>query len=207
MVFGALYGAAAQPLLGTIATLATSAFIFSGALQFAIVSLLSSGAAAPALVLTAGTLNLRHIVLGAVLRTRMSGSRARRAALAFVLLDETFGFAVAAANEGAQNVSSRNVRMERALTVSGAICYLAWQAGTLLGVVGAGLSGIERAAEAIFPVLFIGLGALVATTRRSLLSAIVAAALTALIAILVPAARSLAPVAAGLLVALPGKEK
>ena len=194
-VFGTLYGAAAQPLLGNPLTLATSMFIFSGALQFALIGLLSAGAAAPALLLTAGTLNLRHVVMGAVLRPRIGGSRLRRAGLAFTLLDETFGFAVAAPEEAGA---------ERTLFVSGIACYLAWQVGTVIGVLGAGLSGVERLADAIFPVLFIGLASLAATTGTLVLRAIGAAALTAGVALFLPDIRALAPVIAGALVALPG---
>jgi predicted branched-subunit amino acid permease len=195
-VFGTLYGAGAQPLLGTAMTIASSMFIFSGALQFALVGLLSAGAGAPALLLTAGTLNLRHVVMGAVLRSRMSGSRLRRAGLAFTLLDETFGFAIAAPEEQGA---------ERTLFVSGVVCYLAWLVGTIVGVLGAGLSGVEKLADAIFPVLFIGLAALAATTGTLVLRALAAVALTAAVAVFLPDIRSLAPVIAGLLVAIPGK--
>ncbi|MGH2752228.1 MAG: AzlC family ABC transporter permease [Actinomycetota bacterium] len=194
-VFGTLYGAAAQPILGTPTTIASSMFIFSGALQFALVGLLSAGAGAPALLLTAGTLNLRHVVMGAVLRPRIGGSRLRRAGLAFTLLDETFGFAIAAPEE---------TGAERTLFVSGVFCYLAWQAGTVIGVLGAGLSGVEGLADAIFPVLFIGLAALAATSGTLVLRALAAVALTAAVAVWLPDVRSLAPVIAGALVALPG---
>jgi predicted branched-subunit amino acid permease len=194
-VFGTLYGAAAQRLLGTPLTIASSIFVFSGALQFALVGLLAAGAGAPALLLTAGTLNLRHIVMGAVLRPRIGGSRLRRAGLAFTLVDETFGFAVAAPEEAGA---------ERTLFVSGMFCYLAWQAGTVLGVLGAGLSGVERLADAVFPVLFIGLAALAARTGTLVLRALGAAALTAAVAFILPDFRSVAPVIAGALVALPG---
>ena len=194
-VFGTLYGAGAQPLLGTPMTIASSMFIFSGALQFALVGLLSAGAGAPALLLTAGTLNLRHLVMGAVLRPRIGGSRLRRAGLAFTLLDETFGFAVAAPEEAGA---------ERTLFVSGIACYLAWQIGTVIGVLGAGFSGVERLADAIFPVLFIGLASLAATTGSLVVRALAAAVLTAAVGILLPDIRALAPVIAGALVALPG---
>jgi len=194
-VFGTLYGAAAQPLIGTPLTIASSMFVFSGALQFALVGLLSAGAGAPALLLTAGTLNLRHVVMGAVLRPRIGGSRLRRAGLAFTLLDETFGFAVAAPEEAGA---------ERTLFVSGIVCYIAWQIGTVVGVLGAGLSGVEKLADAVFPVLFIGLASLAATTRTLVLRAFAAAALTATVALFLPDIRSLAPVIAGVLVALPG---
>jgi len=195
VVFGTLYGAAAQPLLGTPMTIASSMFIFSGALQFALVGLLSAGAGAPALLLTAGTLNLRHVVMGAVLRPRIGGSRLRRAGLAFTLLDETFGFAVAAPEEAGA---------ERTLFVSGIACYVAWQVGTVVGVLGAGLSGVERLADAIFPVLFIGLASLAATTGTLVIRALGAAALTATVALFLPDIRALAPVIAGALVAVPG---
>ena len=194
-VFGTLYGAAARPLIGAPLTIASSLFIFSGALQFALVGLLSTGAGAPALLLTAGTLNLRHVVMGAVLRPRIGGSRLRRAGLAFTLLDETFGFAVAASDEAGA---------ERTLFVSGIVCYIAWQIGTVVGVLGAGLSGVEELADAVFPVLFIGLASLAATTGTLVLRALGAAALTAAVAVFLPDIRSLAPVIAGVLVALPG---
>ena len=194
-VFGTLYGTAAQPLMGTPLTIASSMLIFSGALQFALIGLLSAGAGAPALLLTAGTLNLRHVVMGAVLRPRIGGSRLRRAGLAFTLLDETFGFAVAAPEEAGA---------ERTLFVSGIVCYIAWQIGTVVGVLGAGLSGVEKLADAVFPVLFIGLASLAATSGTLVLRAVAAAALTAAVALFLPDIRSLAPVIAGVLVALPG---
>jgi predicted branched-subunit amino acid permease len=145
-------------------------------------------------LLTATTLNLRHVVMGAVLRPHVGGSRLRRAGLAFVLLDETFGFAIATRHDA-----------ERTLLISGVVCHLAWQVGTLTGVLGAGLSGVEGLAEAIFPVLFIGLAALAATTPMLVVRAITSAALTALVAFTLPDVRSLAPVIAGVLVAFPGK--
>jgi predicted branched-subunit amino acid permease len=113
---------------------------------------------------------LRHLVLGAVLRPRIGGSRLRRAALAFLLVDETFGFAVAAGDSADRD--------GRPGDHSGRACYLAWQVGTLIGVLGAGLPGIEGVTSAIFPVLFIGLASLACRTRSHVLRALGAAALT-----------------------------
>ncbi|MGH2827649.1 MAG: hypothetical protein ACRDKF_11825 [Actinomycetota bacterium] len=89
--------------------------------------------------------------------------------------------------------------------ISGIVCHVAWQVGTLTGVLGAGLSGVEGLAEAIFPVLFVSLAALAATTSTLVVRAVAAAAITALVAFTLPEVRSLAPVIAGVLVALPGK--
>jgi predicted branched-subunit amino acid permease len=71
LVFGTLYGAAARAILGVPLALASSLFVYSGALQFALLALLSAGATTLPLVLIAAALNLRHLVLGAVLRPRM----------------------------------------------------------------------------------------------------------------------------------------
>jgi len=202
-VFGALYGAAARPLIGSEMTIAASLVIFSGALQFAIVGLLTAGAAAPALLLTAVTLNLRHVVLGAVLRPRMGDSRLRRAGLAWFLLDETFGFAATASSDERVTAAHRASITERTLLLSGVLCYASWIVGTVLGVVGAGLPGLEGFAAAVFPVLFIGLAALTTRSRSIAVRAVGAAAVTAFIVITLPDARALAPVVAGVLVALP----
>lgn len=161
-VFGTLYGAGARAVLSVPLTLASSLIVFSGALQFALVSLLIGGAAVLPLLLTTAALNLRHLVLGAVLRPRIGGAGLRRAVLAFFLVDETFGFAVAAGNSAQRDGRPVNAVTERTLVVSGVFCYLAWQAGTLIGVLGAGLAGVESLAAAIFPVLFIGLASLAA---------------------------------------------
>ncbi len=200
-----LYGAAAKPLLGAELTLVASVIVFSGALQFATVGLLASGGAAAALLATAIILNLRHVVLGAVLRPRLGSSRLRRAAEAWFLVDETFGFAVAAGSDPGLSPDERAAVTERTLVVTGICCYSAWIVGTVLGVIGAGLSGLEGVAEAVFPILFIGLAALAARSRGTVARAIAAVAITAVIAVTFPDIRALAPVVAGVVVALPGE--
>ena len=205
-VFGTFYGAGARPILGVTLTIASSLLIFSGSLQFAILALLTAGAAAPALLLTAATLNLRHLVMGAVLRPRMGGSRLRRAAVSFFLLDETFGFAVAAAEAEEREGRSGDPAAERMLLVSGVVCHAAWQTGTAVGLLGAGLPAVASVAGAIFPVLFIGLASLACRARSDAVRALGAAGLTAGLAFTVPDLRALAPVVASVVVALPGGE-
>jgi predicted branched-subunit amino acid permease len=76
--------------------------------------------------------------------------------------------------------------------------------GTVVGVLGGGLAAVESLAGAIFPVLFIGLASLAATRRSHVVRALAAALLTAAVALLLPDLRMLAPVVAGVVVALPG---
>lgn len=203
-VFGSLYGAAARVYLGVPLTLASSVLVYSGALQFALVALLGAGASLLPLLLTTVVLNLRHLVLGAALRSRFESGPLRRAMLAFFLVDETFGFAIAAGN----SVEPRLVgaTTERTLLVAGLTLWIAWLVGTVVGVLGGGLAVVERMAGAIFPVLFIGLASLAVTRPSHVARAVAAAVLTAAVAVLLPDLRMLAPVIAGVLVALPGRE-
>lgn len=67
-VFGVIYGSLARSELGFGATLLSSLFIFSGSVQFTIAGLAVAGAGAGALIVGALTLNLRNLLLGAVLR-------------------------------------------------------------------------------------------------------------------------------------------
>jgi branched chain amino acid efflux pump len=203
-VFGSLYGAAARVYLGVPLTLASSVLVYSGALQFALVALLGAGATLLPLLLTTVVLNLRHLVLGAALRSRFESGPLRRAMLAFFLVDETFGFAIAAGN----SVEPRLVgaTSERTLLVAGLTLWMAWLVGTVVGVLGGGLAAVERAAGAIFPVLFIGLASLAVTRPSHVARALAATVLTAAVAVLLPDLRMLAPVIAGVLVALPGRE-
>lgn len=204
-MFGTLYGAAARGVLGVPLTLVSSLLVYSGALQFALVALLGAGATILPLVLTAVVLNLRHLVLGAALRSRFESGPLRRALLAFFLVDETFGFAIAAGNRAAPRAVGAVT--ERTLLFAGLTLYVAWLVGTVVGVLGGGLAAVEGAAGAIFPVLFIGLASLAATRRSHAVRALAAAVLTAAVALLFPGLRMLAPVVAGVLVALPGRDR
>ena len=192
-VFGAIYGSLARPLLGAGATIASSLLIFSGSVQFTIVALLSAGAGAAAIVAGATTLNVRNLVLGAVLRPRVEASPAKRAALGWWLTDESAGLALASSADPA-----------RVLLVSGALLYVAWQAGTAVGLMGASFDAVKDAATAVFPVLFIGLAALSCRSKSQAVRAAVAGAATAGGAYVWPGSKGLVAVAAAIMTAIPG---
>jgi predicted branched-subunit amino acid permease len=191
-VFGVVFGAAAIAHVDPALVVAMSLLVFSGSLQFALIGVLATGAGPLALLLTALALNLRHLVLGAVIRPRLTESPLRRAAVSAFLVDESFGLALA---------SGRDVA--KVLVVSGAMFYTAWQVGTVLGVLGAQLVAIEELAAAVFPILFIGLAAVTSQVRADAYRAVVAASAVLLLSVLVPQLYAFLPIIAAIVVALP----
>jgi predicted branched-subunit amino acid permease len=191
-VFGTIFGAAATSLIGPGLTIASSLIVFSGALQFAMVGLLLTGAPTSALIATAVLLNLRHLLLGAALRTRISGSRLTRAGLAWFLIDESVALTLATQEQPALTLAG-----------SGLLFYFVWFAGTLIGTLGASLPQFGSVAEAIFPVLFVGLASISADRRDLKVRALAAAAISAILVMIWPAVRSFVPVIAVLLVIIP----
>ena len=193
-VFGMIFGAAASLEMDVVMALGMSFLVFSGTLQFATLGLTASGAGVAAIVLTAVALNARHVVLGAVLRPRIEGSAMRRALLAWFMLDESFGLAVASGR-----------RAGFVLLVSGALFFVAWLVGTLLGVLGARLVAVEGLAAALFPVLFVGLAALTVRGRSGVIRAVTAAAIVLAVSLLLPDLHAFVPILAALIVAVPGR--
>lgn len=193
-VFGVIYGSLAHPLMGPTATMLSSLLIFSGSVQFTVAGLLSAGAGTAALLGGAATLNLRNIALGAVMRPRIERPPLQRAGLAWFLTDEAVGLSL---------LPDADAR--RTLLLSGSLFYVTWQAGTALGLLGASVETVAAAAEAVFPVLFIGLAALTCSSRSIAIRAVVAAAATTGALLLWPGSRGVAAVVAAIAVAIPGR--
>ena len=195
-VFGVIYGSLAKPELGVAATVLSSLLIFSGSVQFTLVALLTSGAGATALLAGAATLNVRNLVLGAVMRPRLEGSTFDRAARSWFLTDEAVGLAIVSGADAS-----------RVLVVSGVMLYLTWQTGTLLGILGASIDGLANLAASVFPVLFIGLAALSCTSRSIAVRAVAAAGIAALASWLWPGSEAVVAVVAAVAVAVPERRR
>jgi predicted branched-subunit amino acid permease len=151
--FGVAYG-----VLGVQAGLApwlvvlASALVVSGAAQFAWVSLAASGAG-PVLVAVSG-LALRHVPMSARIAA-LVGPRALRVrlALAWVLVDETFGLTVTAARRGEPDLVAYKAAVDLLL-------FSGWVAGTAAGVAfGGRFDPAAWGADVFFAVLFVGLAA------------------------------------------------
>jgi predicted branched-subunit amino acid permease len=192
-VFGVVYGAAAQPLLGTWLTLASSVVVFSGTVQFTMVGLLAAGSGPLGVLWAVFVVNIRNFALGAAVRPHLHGSTTSRMATAWFLIDETVGLALAAPETA-----------DRTLLRSGVAAYVAWVIGTAIGVAGGATFGLEALASSVFPVLFIGLAALMIRGARALARAVAGAAVTLVLLFVWPGLAGLAPVVGGVLAALPG---
>jgi predicted branched-subunit amino acid permease len=193
-VFGVFYGAVAHPVLGGELTVASSIAMFSGAAQFTMVALLASHATVGAVVVAVVPLALRHIPLGALVQDRLAPGRVRRAVLSSLFLtDETVGLAL-----------TQRAPAARTMAITGGLAYIAWVTGTAAGVAGASVGGAGEAADALFPVLFIGLAAVTASTWRDAVRAAGAGAAAAALLIAAPAAGVLGAVAAAIVVAWVG---
>ena len=137
--------------------------------------------------------NVRNFALGGVLRPHLRGSIGRRSLLSWFLIDETAGLTVAF-----------DQPPERTLLVSGGIAYLAWVGGTGIGMAGGSLPGVGPLAEALFPVLFIGLTALAASGRLDVIRSVAAASGTVALLLLWPEAGALGAIGVAIVTAVVG---
>jgi 4-azaleucine resistance transporter AzlC len=167
-VFGIAYGvlAVAAGFPTWLAAL-SSILIVSGAAQFAMIGLLPAG---PVPVLLAATgLGLRHIPMSASLAGLIGpqplGTRLR---LAFVLVDETFGLTVRAANAGVTDLVAYK-------TAADTMLYSAFVFGTVIGALfGAAIDPGALGIDVLFALLFLGLAAPMIKGRRDWLVAVAA---------------------------------
>nr|MBA3621420.1 branched-chain amino acid permease [Euzebyales bacterium] len=79
--------------------------------------------------------------------------------------------------------------------------YLAWVLGTVAGVAGASFATVEPLADALFPVLFVGLAALTAARRSDAARALLAGGAALGLLVLWPGAGALGAIAVAIVVA------
>ena len=91
---------------------------------------------------------------------------------------------------------------DRTLIRTGLVAYLSWVLGTVVGALAGAVLGLEGLASSLFPVLFIGLAALMIPHRSALARALAGAAVTFALLALWPALAGLAPVIGGVAAAV-----
>lgn len=174
--FGLVFGVVAAQLDGPgWLPVAMSVVVISGAAQFAMAALWGAGIV-PILVAVVG-LALRHLPMGVRLSEAI-GPRplATRLGLSYVLTDETFGLALAAAEDPDTDIVAYKAAADLSL-------WTAWVGGTIIGAwAGTAVDPAAIGADVLFAVLFLALAApFIRSARDAGVAAI--AAVCALVAI------------------------
>jgi 4-azaleucine resistance transporter AzlC len=167
--------------LSVIQAVLCSALALAGAGQFIGVSLLQSGAGLPSILLTNAIVNLRYLLFCATVAPHVRGAPLwRQSLLAHTLTDETFAVNIVDLRSGKGDPSS--------MTGVGLVAWAAWVLATLVGATATAAIGdpsawgIDYAMPAMFTALLVGQ----IEDRRHLVTAVVAMALTLLLATILP---------------------
>ena len=162
-------------------TVLASIVIVSGAAQFTMAGLIATGAG-PVLLAVTG-LALRHLPMSATLAGLIGpqplGTRMR---LSFILVDETFGLTVRAADRGEPDLVAYKSAADLML-------YTGWVTGTTVGALLGGAIDPEAAGLGVlFGLMFLGLAAPLVRRPRDLVVAVVAVAATLVAIAVLPVA-------------------
>lgn len=195
-MFGISFGvlAASDPAFGGVAAIVMSATTFAGSAQFAVLSVLSAGGNAVAAILAAVLLNLRYLPIGVSVAPSMRSGALGRFLASQLVVDESW--AVAARRGGRFDI--------RTLIVAGAVMWLAWVGGTVIGVLGGSAIGDPNSLglDGGLAALFLALVWPQLGDRRSQLVALLGAAVALGLVPLTPAGLPIIAAAAAALVGL-----
>lgn len=181
-LFGIVFGAlAVQAGLSPLLAFLCSLLVVSGSAQMTMVALLASGPG-PVLLATTG-LALRHLPMSATLSEMLGDAPLRRRLqLAWVLVDESFGLTVVAANRGEPDLVAFK-------TASDLVLYSTWLVSTVVGaLLGGRLDSEMLGLGIVFPLVFLGLAASVLRTRTQWATAGLAVIAALLAIVVLPAA-------------------
>jgi 4-azaleucine resistance transporter AzlC len=185
MVFGAAvfaiavsFGVLARPVMGSVAPVAMSIVVFSGAAQFGSLAVLSAGGSVGAAIAAGVLLNARYLAMGLALAPSLSGRLMSRIMLGLSTVDASW----AAASRGDGTFDP--------WYMAGASIpqYIGWVLGTLVGVlIGADLGHPETyGLDALFPAFFVALLFEEVHSRRKAAAACGGAAIALVLTPLVP---------------------
>jgi 4-azaleucine resistance transporter AzlC len=150
-VFGVSFGVlAASADVPVPMACAMSLFVFTGATQFAAVSVIASGGSPLSAVGSGLLLGLRHVGYGLALDRTLPPSPRRRLPAAQFLIDESTAMALAQTNPDDGR---------RAFWATGLSVFGFWNAGTLVGAVFGSVLGdpATLGLDAVFPAAFLAL--------------------------------------------------
>jgi predicted branched-subunit amino acid permease len=190
---GISFGVLAQPVMGSVAPVVMSLIVFSGAAQFAALTVLTAGGGAIAAIAAGMLMNGRWLPMGLAVGPFLTGGPLKRTAQSLALVDASF--ALSSRGDGTYD---RGVLIGATLPQAAA-----WVGGTLAGVLGGALLAdpASLGLDAMFPAFFAVLLASEARGRLPM-SAAVTGAVVALA--LMPFAPPGVPVVAATAAALIG---
>jgi 4-azaleucine resistance transporter AzlC len=168
-VGGIAFGVLAQPVMGSIAPVVMSLVVFSGAAQFASLTVLAAGGGALAAIAAGMLMNARWLPMGFAMGPFLSRRPLARAAQAQALVDASF--ALSSRGDGTYD---RGILFGATLPQ-----FFAWSGGTLVGVLGGDALGDPSSlgVDAIFPAFFLVLLVGEARGRGPLTAALLGAAI------------------------------
>lgn len=190
-VFGVSFGVVATSAdIPVPMACALSLLVFTGATQFAAVTVVASGGSALAAVGSGLLLGLRHIGYGLALDRRLPRSLTRRLLSAQFLIDESTAMATAQADDRLA---------ERAFWATGLAVFVCWNVGTLAGAIFGSVIGHPETLglDAIFPAAFLALVAPLLRRRDGRVAVLAGGAIAAVLVPLAPAGVPVVVAAAG----------
>ena len=197
-LFGVSFGvlAASAGGMGVLAAIVMSMTTFAGSAQFAAASVLAGGGQPLAAIAAALLLNARYLPIGVSVARFLPGGRLRRFVQAQLVVDESW--AIAAVGEGRFD--------PHRLVGAGLVIWLAWVAGTIIGVLGGAALGDPAALglDAAFPALFLALLVPQLANRRAVAAALLGAAIALALVPFAPAGVPIIAAAAAALIGLVG---
>jgi 4-azaleucine resistance transporter AzlC len=187
LVFGAVFGALATVAgLPAWAAVLMSVVVFAGSAQFAAIAVVASGGGILAAVIAGALLNLRYLATGIAVAPVLPGNRLTRALLGQLVVDESYALGVSAGTRGRPDGFT--------VVVVGGLLWVAWIAGTAIGVVLGPVMGnpTRLGLDAAFPALFAALLIPMLRAPRALRCALAGAVVALVLAPFTPAGVPLA---------------
>src|SRR5829696_5460481 len=121
---GISFGVLAQPVMGSVAPIVMSLIVFSGAAQFAALTVLTAGGGALAAIVAGMLMNGRWLPMGLAIGPFLSGGRLKRSAQSLALVDASFALS-----------RRRDGTYDRGVLIGATLPQAAaWTGGTLIGV-------------------------------------------------------------------------
>ena len=195
-LFGVSFGVLSSTTggMGALPAIVMSATTFAGSAQFAAASIISSNGGPLAAIGAALLLNARYLPIGVSVAPFLAGTPLRRFLTAQLVVDESW--AIASRGDGRFDAHR--------LIGAGIVLWLAWVAGTVIGVIGGERLGhpVALGLDAAFPALFLALLVPQLGSRHAVVAALLGAGIALALVPFTPAGVPIIVAAAAALIGL-----